>query len=1447
MNRLVKWITGLAAVICVLFLGLSRIVMPGLIEQAAPYAEKLAADYVNGSVKIGAVSWPGINTLQIRDITVRDKKQQIVAAIPETRISVNPFKCITGISKAISAVELEKPEIYIRQYPDEKWNYENLLKPSESETTPFYGRLDVHRGTVKVQLPEGNWEYRAEGYIDGSYNPAFDINFAVDAPGMETARVIGSLTNKGVGRLVMKSDRVDLAPYHALALRYGQVKDAAGQVTDIDGEWNNDGKNTVLRGKCSLRDVRGVYQAENKNIPFHVTGRISASDHAIASEGLEIVLDGRKAVISGAVDVRDPDAPKGHLALRSDKITYAGETLADLDAEVVLADKKAALSSFNASYRGGHISGRGVYELESGRITGDADIRKVTLDGDAVSGERFLLNAVLAGNGTYDQEKGSLNLNVAASTMNLQWRDTVLNVMDFDAGVTNRGVEIHSFSASAGDGAMQATGSVTFAGTYDLRGRMANMPAEPVLAAAGKEGKGLVSSSFHLFGNGSDLNFEGPVQIQQAVFKGLNVEEGHGFVTVRNNVAEFNDYRLTMEQGTHVADGFIDMSGNEPRFDLSIETEKVRIEPLVTAAGLQGKIKATGNLTNSMTLTGPLSGLNVEGSVHMSDGSVEGYLINDVSGAYLYKDGELSLRNVIVKALSATLRLHGKMDRERNLDFQASATNVDLSRLPIRDEDLKLGGHASASGTLKGTLDRPLFSGDVTSEEFLLNGVPVKNLTGTMITNGSDINSLKGSCEQVNTDGLTSAYMLDLTLNVPKRDLRGKVGIMYGDLQNILKMARIDFPAKGLAAGTLEFNGPRADTIADFWGYKLDINGVKYDQMALKARLNRGILTIDTARLQEDRAFIREGTIALRGTVNLREKKVQLDARAVDANPAILTAFMQNPPAVSGSLNMTAHLEGTMASPNGEGRLELTNGSVAGVSFDKGTAEVLLENDMFTLRHFSVERDIYKLTATGNVPVDLLRSREKRRNPKAQMNIRVDFNQASLAVLGTHPGIDWALGDTKGNLNIAGTLDNPQLFGSLSVTDGSLKLKDVYTVVDKLRLGIDFNGGQMRVKQLSAVLGKGTLEGSGTYDFKAGEGAAYIFNGNAKNAEIDSAIFKGRLNGSFSLKPEHFLAPRRLLRKEENAGVTEQKAAERKTTEQKTAGAPAMEEGWRPKVTADLQLDDVTVNMPTVPSLGGEGSNIGIDVAVKLGPKIHLYNKYLYDLWLKGGIHARGSTIFPRIEGSIESTKGNVTYLRTQFKVDKASVRWSDRGTFLPYVKLKGDAKFNRYQIAMEIDGPLSKEQLNLKLNSNPPLSQDAIVRMLTLQRATAGSDDVTNEDMYNLLLAGLETGIMGDVRQILRKSLGIDEFRIYIGKLENGVDFDNRIVRELSEEEKDQYNFLIARNLTDRWKVGYTRSFNGRYENFYTQYQMTEHMAVTLSQNENHKRRYSVEYRIMF
>ena len=117
MNRLVKGLIAIVAVFCALFLGITQLVLPGLLEKAGSYAEKMAADYVNGTVQIGSVAQSGLTGFVVRDVTVKNGKQQIIASLPETRVSLslNLLKALGGLEKAVSAIDLEKPVMYLEQ------------------------------------------------------------------------------------------------------------------------------------------------------------------------------------------------------------------------------------------------------------------------------------------------------------------------------------------------------------------------------------------------------------------------------------------------------------------------------------------------------------------------------------------------------------------------------------------------------------------------------------------------------------------------------------------------------------------------------------------------------------------------------------------------------------------------------------------------------------------------------------------------------------------------------------------------------------------------------------------------------------------------------------------------------------------------------------------------------------------------------------------------------------------------------------------------------------------------------------------------------------------------------------------------------------------------------------------------------------------------------------
>ena len=187
----------------------------------------------------------------------------------------------------------------------------------------------------------------------------------------------------------------------------------------------------------------------------------------------------------------------------------------------------------------------------------------------------------------------------------------------------------------------------------------------------------------------------------------------------------------------------------------------------------------------------------------------------------------------------------------------------------------------------------------------------------------------------------------------------------------------------------------------------------------------------------------------------------------------------------------------------------------------------------------------------------------------------------------------------------------------------------------------------------------------------------------------------------------------------------------------------------------------------------------------------------------------------------------------------------------MPTVTLESEARFSRYDIFMRINGPV--EAMDLQLSSNPPLSENTIIRMLTLQRDTSGGEDVTGEDLQNLMTAGLQMAVLGDVEMLVKQTLGLDQFRIYMGKVRSGVGFESMSSgnQELTAEERSQYNLLVSKYLTDNFMIGYTTSFDGIDRSIFGQYDISRHFNLTYSRSYDLSNEpedwYGVEYKVTF
>ena len=1428
-----KYLQFLGTIIILLAAGyifLVHTVMPKYIGQVLPQAEQLAAQYINGSVSIGGLKWDGGLTAEVTDITVKDAQGEKVAELPRTVVTLRPWLALEKTERALSRIDLIRPKVYLTMNDKEKWNMQNLLKPSDSSETPFYGTLTVDNGELIVKMPQGQWSFGVDGSVNGGANPDFAVDAALTS-GNDKLKLAGKITTAGEGRLKLTGDKLALAPYAALAKHYADIDELQGGLGKLNLLYVN--KNGLQRfsGEVNFTALAGKANFAGEQHSLQLDGLVRADDNQVSVSGIDAVVDKQKLHLEGEADLRNLDEPSGSGVLSAEALTYGEYNVKNLRVPFSGSKEAVELHDAAAEYGGGAISANGTYDVKEQTLTADVDLKNITQKLPLKADDSVHISGKLAVLAKLAQDK--LDIHAAADTMDIVWRSLKVNRLAFDGAYDEKGLTIDNLSAFAGDnGSLKLRGNIAKDGTLALRESLVDFPINPLLdIATGQQGSGLCSTGFSISGTLDAPEFTGRVQLKQVELLNQQINEAHGYLSLNNNILTFKDFIANMAQGKHIINGDVNLQGAEPAFDLTLETDGVRIEPLMALMGKQDML--TGNLNNVMQLKGSISHPYIYGEVHAADGSAAKQLYNNVSGRYIYEDGYLQLKDFIVDAFYGRLVLDGTMTQDQKINFVMDATDVDLAHLPINDETISLGGKFNAKGHVSGTLTAPFFNGEVASDKIMINGEALTELQGSLSSNGRDTNKLNASFKQPYRDdtlnyGLFSA---DVNMNFVGRYIEGKVETLWGDIGGLLRMARMDYDVKGQMQGQLLFsyngrgNGVKITASAD----DVKVHDLNYAHMKFDGRIDKGgVLHFDDVRLQEQDGITDKGIIAVGGEIDIAKRQLNVELAAVKANPAVVTAVMKNPPEIKGETDMLVQLQGSFDNPEGTASLEIVNGSVAGVVIDDLTAMLSLKDYHINLQQMKATKDAYSATASGDIPTDLFRAKEDRYDKNAQMNIVMDLDNARLGILpALTKMVEWGVGDTQGKIRLGGTLEEPLLFGSVKIEGGSVKIKDIDTVLDDINLDVVFNGNTVNLKNLSTKLGKGTLAAEGSYALHTSADTAYSLHIKADKAQIASQIFTGTINSDVTIEPQQY----------------------RDFRKQQGNEPPPLQ--YRPLIKGNLRLDDVLLNIATIPEMGEGESNIGLDMKLELGPKIHMYNSMLYDLWLAGGIHIKGSTVFPDINGTIKATKGSITYLRTDFKINNANLVWVDIGSFLPNINLDSTARFSRYNIFMKINGPVS--EMDLQLASDPPLEKNTIVRMLTLQRDSAGSNEVTGEDMANLMSVGLQMTFLGDVEMLVKQTLGLDQFRIYTGKTRSGIGFESYHDRntELTADEKSQYNVLVSKYLNNNFMLGYTTSFDANNKSAFGQYDISKHMNITYSRSydlaKDPQNWYGLEYKISF
>lgn len=1439
MPKIVKVIIIVIAALAALYMGIMQLILPHYVSALVPTVESTAADYINGKVNIGQINLsPGL-TITAGDISVANNKGEEVVQIPSVDIGISLWGGLQSKSTlgAINSIRINNPVVTMSMDKQDKWNVSGLIKQSESKSNDFKGKIYVNNGHLLVNTPYGRWEAGVQGKIDAANDPDYDIDTNVFLNN-ETLAITGHINTDLEGRLNVKTSSMKLDGFAALIAHYVPVQKLSGSLQDVDISWQN-AATVVMSGGGMLKDVKGTVIQEAYELPLTLNGNINFNGMELQAKNLKALVKEEVCTISGGLDLTDVKNPKAeNLSLAFDKfdlqkaeasLPVSGEisgtmvvsgskddysvqgklTAPTLAAHglnftkvilpVVTNQGKIILQDAEADFGGGHLRVTGEYGIHSQNIAAGVDAANVDLTsalGNAAGSLQVNGSMLLSGN----LNKERLKLNSVGDFMTLTWQGTEFRNLALDVDVTGDHIILNNFSGyTADNGVVWAQGKLE-QNALEGKGALVRLPLDNLLPLAGQTGKGFLSGHFTLSGSTSTPNVTGAFSLENGEVNHVKIAEAHGFMGWENRMLSLKKVEVNMEQGRHLLDGTVDLNSSDPVFNLKVETNGVRIEPLWQLAG--ASFPVTGNLNNTVQLEGPLSNLTALGQVKAWDGSVNNFLVDGVTGEYSYHNGTLVLKKFQISTLTTTINLDGKMLPDGTLDIGMDAKNVHLARVPSLHNYAEVTGVVDFSGSIAGTYKNPLFNGALTSNNILVNGEGFNGIACYLYSQGGMVNKLNGTFQQ--TAG--GDYAVNLLLDFNEHLAQGEIDIQKGNVKSLLHIAKEDLDIEGLLTGRVELNKAAPHSGMTIIG-NIDqgaVCGIGFKSAEFDVFSKRGYWRINNLKAVENDG----GLLLAKGEVDFSKNKrtIDMEIGTSAANAKLLTVAMTHPLDLEGKMDIGAQLKGSLDNPEGNFSLQVSPGKISGVDFDNLYGMVTLRNDMFKLEQVMMQKGEYKISAYGNFPQDLMRRADQRRNPGAKMNLSLNLDNANLAILPSiSPVVELADGGINGNLTITGTMEDYGIDGKVQIESGTVKFKHVKTTLDNIKLDAVFGGKQINLKELSATTGKkGKLEAHGTFALTEATEAPYLLDFSAKDVKIESSIFTGTINAD---------------------GEIEQKRN-------------------RPHITSHIRLDDVTLDVVSIPELAEGDSNLGLNVTLELGPKIHMHNTYFYNLWLAGGLHAMGSTRYPRVEGRIYATKGTISYLSTPFKIDHAELNWPQRG-FTPHVNFEANTRFRNYNIKVKANGPLTMDTLSANLSSSPPKSQKEIVRMLTLKTDSANTED----DMQSLVDAGLQMAFLSDIEDYVKRTLTLDDFRVYSGNTRSslGFDLDSLRANSATGEERKQYNVLFSKYISKHIMVGYTTSFDQEYHSVFAEYDLSRHFSLNFSQNEKSEQWYGIQYQTTF
>ena len=1460
MNSKIKWwLNGIGAIILVIIAVLYLIIRPIAVQNLEPVIIQAAEEKINGKL-----SWrmmdldPKYNLsfdyLSLKDENDRDVLKSSNITVDWSASALWDYYMNNGaLLNVVRSITIEEPEIWIQEKPNGEWNIQNIIRDNTEETKgEFKGNVLIDKGKATINLLSGetyefdklsgDFRWQEDKKIKGRFNGTFLDNgfdgtlLYTDENNLEGEIKAESIDLKSLKPLIQKMPDT----WHL-----SDVKSGSGEVTSAK-VWRSDGvlsyhiegrlKQTALSYEnYALTDGTAFFDIYNKNIAVkNFSGKINGQS---IDGNIEIDMSETDPALMGEVKLHHVTAekvlPDAGVTGEIDGTARIGGTVSNLlingafsvkdgnynnfqvkDGKFLLSyeGNDVYIHSLEAHAGGGFISGQGRYNMENGEFNIAAEVEDFALEQVPTSDQMMgLITGTIVAQGRYSNDGLSLTqASIEGKGENILYNDNAAGIISGTAQYDNEGwtavfaadaVSAAGIQANSMAGKVNGNshgydisylngkigdGVVSLKGTYgeefiDLVVNAVDIDISQLSEPAGIDMSGTASLDLSITGTAENPAARGTIFARNGYFGPVDFDTAEGKFNYADQSVSLDSVTIKKDDGTHVINGFVAMN-KEHDLDLNIKSEKIRIENLLAMGNLSYPV--TGWIENTLHVKGNLNTPEVTGDFLAWDGSVSGQLFQSASGRYMLGKDRIVIKDGLVYIYDGVASVEGTVDNN-NLDFDVLLADIEIDRLL---SDKGIHGKATLKGHVSGTVDDPIFQGSAQSREISVADGQIWMLSTGIDYRNHVLSVSDGSFQQgdgtFTWKGLynNQSGILSGNLEFKNWDINEIVKLFGLPVHNVGGVVRGDMTIKGTldnpdVSFRAKINGGHlADTSIGEGDIDFSYAGKALSIRKLYIPVGKGILAA-------------QGGMSVNGDLDLQVAANDMDISWIPQVMGDGSVYL------GGNLTAAAHLLGTKENPQIDFSVGIENPKYNDYSFDSLSFMGVTENDTIHISQALVRKEPYKVSAKGYMPVSMLTRNDIGNSSPLNLEINLDNADLNALTLFFKP-INSAKGLIEGQIKVSGDWKDPEIYGHVGVKNSQMTVATLSDPIMPVDGDISFNGHSATVKG-KAIFDKGEASVDGAVNWNNSVITGYTGEAHIHNPNINSTYYKGALDADFTLG--------------------------------EIMGMPGFE--------GTMHIHDATVDIP-LDLLSDEETGM-IPAAMKmeiiLGDNVRLYNRSLYDIWLRGNIDATGPVLSPAVSGKVNVEKGTVKVNMTEFKIDSGSAVWGgEEGGILPTIRVRASAKVSDYNIWAELDGVPGN--MTTVFRSEPYLNDSQILMLLTLHSNPNGENQGAMEGA--LFNAGLTLVFGNGVQDFFQDTIGLDLISI-TSSLTDYYDSDSS--------NNNYYYIKIGKYLFNDFMLTATTGVNNKQQSVGFHYDINSHIGLSAWYNNEHNSYIGTDWKFRF